>query len=253
MQAKTIKNMLFSGEIPTELEEKANCIALLMEYEATIPSMVSVLLASARRDNFKDDIIGWVKWAGNTFGYSGSYLHHRHKCGKLLLDMMSVNDSIYKRLLALDCEKLLAISRLPIENVEKFVKAYPPENESREKVRRCVAFCLGEVDSPELPEESEKPKSGKYQPTLWDSLDALIGKKARDYEDIAVSKDFNAARAHQCAMGSLGMLTASTTYWKTHEPPEDKILEAIEKELRKEADMLKELRENTSSPLLNVS
>jgi len=230
--------MIADREIPAELDGKTLCLQEMVSFAKRYRATVAVLLASARRDNFNNDVSGWVEWARNN-ELAGSDLHHLRQIGNLLLD---VEDNLYPRLFSVDTEKLLAMSRLPVKDIPKFLKAYPPEKLNRDEIRQAVCECLGE--------EPKSKKSSKYQPGLWESLDALAEKDEQDFQAMAMDEKFDDTSARKFAMGSLGMMTACRTYWRANGGDSAEIMAAIEKQLRDEADALAEIRNNNAASLL---
>lgn len=222
-----------AGQIPSGLEDKTFCLKELVSFARKYKATVAVLVASARRDDFTNDITGWVEWA-QANGFSGSELHHLRQIGDLLLDSKDIDDQLYSRLFLIDTEKLKSIQRLPRKDLVKFLKAYPPEKLTRDEIRAAVSTCLGET-----PKQKEK---SKYQPDLWESLDALIQNDEEDFQAIAMREDFDEDSAMKFAVGGLGMLTACNTYWQSHGADNAEVLIAIEKQLRENADALEEIR-----------
>lgn len=230
---------LANKEIPPELQNKTSCLREILDFSRKYRASIAVLIASARRDNFADDVSGWVNWArGNEL--AGSDLHHLRQIGNLLLD---VSNEFYSRLFQIDTEKLLAMSRLPVKDIPKFLKAYPPEKLNRDEIREAVCKCLGEEP------KSKTSKSLKYQPDLWSSLDALAEKDEQDFQAMAMDEKFDESSARKLAMGSLGMMTACTTYWRAKGGGDAEILAAVEKQLRDDADALAELRNSMAVSL----
>ena len=229
--------MIADREIPAELDGKTLCLQEMVSFAKRYRATIAVLVASARRDNFKDDVSGWVEWARNN-ELAGSDLHHLRQIGNLLLD---VEDNLYPRLFPVDTEKLLAMSRLPRKDIPKFLEAYPPEKLNRDQIRQAVSECLGE--------EPKSKKSSKYQPGLWESLDALTGKDEQDFQAMAMDEKFNESSARKFALGSLGLMTACTSYWRAHGGGDAEIMAAVEKQLRDEADALAEVRNSMAVSL----
>ena len=226
-------NNIAAGQIPSGLEDKTCCLKELVNFARKYKATVAVLVASARRDDFTNDITGWVEWA-QANGFSGSELHHLRQIGDLLLDSKNIDEQLYSRLFVIDTEKLKSIQRLPRKDLVKFLKAYPPEKLTRDEIRAAVSTCLGET-----PKQKGKTP---YQPDLWESLDALTQKDEKDFQAIAMREDFDESSAMKFAIGGIGMLTACSTYWKTHEADNAELLVAIEKQLRDNADALEEIR-----------
>lgn len=245
------------GVIPQELNTITAQITDVLKFSRRVRAYLAVLITQARRKYFVDDVTEWIDWCKEQ-GIAAADIHPLRQTGDLLLDILPHDLELYERLFLLDTDKSRAIGRLKakvtakltlIDVVQKFLAAYPPEKQNREKVRHCVAFCLGEVNSLELPEESKKSKKNKYQPTLWDGIGIILERDDQDFEEMAMSEDFNANSAFKFAIGGLGLLTASKSYWKTHNI-DSKKLTTIEKALRDEADQIAAIRENQTASLM---
>ena len=245
-----------TGIIPQELDSITNHILYIEDLTLKGRALLATLIVQARRNYFENDVTGWIYWCKEQ-GVADADIHPLRQAGDLLLDILPHDLKLYERLFLLDTEKTRAIGRLKaqvaakltlIDIVQKFLKAYPPEKLNRDEVRRCVAFVLGEVDSPELPEESQKAKSDKYQPTLWDGVGIILEQDDHDFEVMAMSENFNDESAFKFALSGLGLLTASKSYWKTHSIDSAK-LAAVEKQLRDDADALAEIRNNQAAQL----
>lgn len=245
------------GIIPQELNIITAQIKDALKFSRRVRAYLAVLIVQARRKYFENEITGWIYWCKEQ-GVADADIHPLRQAGDLLLDILPHDPKLYERLFLLDTEKIRSIGRLKtqvtakltlIDVVQKFLAAYPPEKLTRDKVRRCVAFCLGEVDSPELPEDSEKPKDNKYQPDLFGTVEALTAYTDADFEALADREDFNTQSAKKLIEGGIGMLDASLKYFEGNVCDDDTLLATTEAALRIEADRLRKIIDQNTARL----
>ncbi|MDD5697996.1 MAG: hypothetical protein PHH77_05220 [Victivallaceae bacterium] len=197
---------------------------------------IAVLVASARRDNFKDDVVGWVDWArGNEL--AGSDLHHLRQIGNLLLD---VGDELYRRLFPVDTEKLLAMSRLPREDIPRFLEAYPPEKLSRDEVRAAVCECLGE--------ESKAGKGDKYQPDMFEAVEAFLKVDDDKLDNLFMDERFNGETVGKYYKSGMVLVENVVNYLNVR-GGDPAVIATAEQQLRAQADKLAEIRERMALSL----
>jgi len=109
------------------------------------------------REHFGRDIAGWVAWCRNEFQlHNVSYRSHLRSIGKMLIDLLDVAPTLYRRMFALSVDKLYPLSRLSVDQVKEWLTRYCPETMTREDIRDAVAAFLGEAvtqraDQPALP------------------------------------------------------------------------------------------------------
>ena len=234
-----------AGSIPAELETKTVWMTWSIGAGAMLPSVTAILLAGARRDNFVEDVCGWVTWSEDNFGISGGYRDHLRKIGDLLLDMKG-NEKVFGRLFTLAHDKLLSIARLKRADVEKFLRAYEVEGMSRDEVRDAVGRCLGEAV------KEKSGGAGKYQPGLWDSIDALAGYSEADFEELAEREDFTTEKAGKLIYSGIGLLDSSLKYLERAGHDDVATLTCYESALRTQADRVRKIRENAASMMMQA-
>ena len=133
----TITDVL-KGEIPFSLEEKTLAAKDLFYISKRIVPVTSLLIASARRDNFSDRTGEWTQWCRENLEMEGSDRDHRRAIGEMLLDTRD-NHHIYNLLFSLSFDKLYALTRLKIEELPPFLSHYRVKDMTREEVRDAVA------------------------------------------------------------------------------------------------------------------
>ncbi|MCF6174846.1 MAG: hypothetical protein L3J71_03660 [Victivallaceae bacterium] len=237
---------------PVNIDEKSNLVRKLVTYSKRSRAVIGMIVAKARRDNFSGDMESWKAWCQQNTGAVDAGRTHLNQIGSLLLDMHELLDEkIYQILLALDTNKLLAIYRLHSSQVEEFIKAYHPENNNVETVRHHVAFCLKEVDSPDLPEQSKNSNpenNSKWQPSLWDGIEVVFNFDEEDFYNL----ELDALKANKMMCSGIGMLSSSIKYWNDN-GENTTTLAMVEAELRRQADTVKEIREQQAAELMNAS
>lgn len=166
-----IVKQLSGREIPESLDIKTGWIKDFLISEKHCFAVTGMLLASARRDNFKDNKSGWVQWAEENFDLEISERSHRNKFGTILISIPENNRLDFDRLFKLDKDKAQAISRFirrenldevkstEIKDVLVFLAEHHLEHMTREEVREAVDEKLGTV-------KEKKPVFKVQQPEL---------------------------------------------------------------------------------------
>ena len=157
-----IHDELINGVIPGEIEAKTAATAEVARFTRRCVPLTAMLIAAARRDNFKNDLEGWADWCANVAGiYKSDKRCHFDTIGRMLLAVQATKfRTVFGLLYELDSEKLLAISRLcrgaeiteeSVADVITFVNHFGNDlrDMSRDKIRLYVKKLRGE----EVPEE----------------------------------------------------------------------------------------------------
>ncbi len=110
----------------------------------------------------------WFLWAVDTTGLNKSEIYHRRKIGDLLL---AVRESkvLYRKILNLSGDKMLALSRLPIQAVEGFIAVHDLQNLPIMQVRVEVEKELARLDG-----RPYSPKQAEQLDLFGKSLDAIL-------------------------------------------------------------------------------
>lgn len=164
-----ITKELAKRNIPESIGIKTIWMNDFLAAEAHVFQVTGLLLASARRDNFKDNRAGWVKWADENFDLEIADRSHRNKFGMILLAIPEANKIDYDRLFKIDKDKAISISRfvrrenideikpMEIKNILTFLSRNI-EAMTRDEVRAAIDEELGikktnpfTVQQPELP------------------------------------------------------------------------------------------------------
>jgi hypothetical protein len=166
---------LKKGVIPKDLQTKTELAIDVMISEHHGFSVSSLMIASARRDNFKNDKPGWVKWAEDNFDWDIPDRSHRNKFGMILLSIPEANRLDYECLFKLDQHKAQAISRFvrrenlddiksaEIKEVLTFLAEHNLEQMTRDEVRDAVEDKLSELSGIK---KEKKPVLTVQQPEL---------------------------------------------------------------------------------------
>ena len=192
---------ILQGNIPETLDGKTAAASQLVAISRRIVPVTSLLIASARRDNFKDDVPAWAVWCRDVLGMDGSDRDHRRAIGELLLDTRD-NAKVYDTLFNLSFNKLIPLTRIDAEQIEAFLSHYDVARMDRDEVRLAVAAWL-----------NEEPKIKQETPDLPGFSLALDAINAMEPEAICtrVSDQEAAMSALRAGMGLLG---ASIEYHK---------------------------------------
>ena len=205
-----IHDELINGVIPGEIEAKTAATAEVARFTRRCVPLTAMLIAAARRDNFKNDLEGWADWCANVAGiYKSDKRCHFDTIGRMLLAVQATKfRTVFGLLYELDSEKLLAISRLcrgaeiteeSVADVITFVNHFGNKlrDMSRDRIRLYVKKLRGE----EVPEEDgiitdgEKKSAQMMLPGFERSVDlfrdltpetARVMVKSRDVADKAV-------------------------------------------------------------------
>ena len=109
-------------------------------------SVLAVTVAKVRRDHITDTT-KWVDYCKSNFNLEGSYLHHIHKVGKMLLSVTCYTPKVYTTLFNLDFDKQRTITQIPVEQLETFLKIQTKKltQMTRAEVRAAVSVFLGKI------------------------------------------------------------------------------------------------------------
>ena len=155
-----ILNKFESGAInELSLEDLTTGAAFCLKVSARTASVLAVTVAKLRKEHLTD-VNEWSKFCKATFDLEKSYLHHLHKVGKMLLSVTCYTPKVYTVLFNLDFDKQLAITQIPAEQIDTFIKTQtrPLAKMTRAEVRAAVSVFLGRTaevatvaDQPVLP------------------------------------------------------------------------------------------------------
>lgn len=153
MDCRDILNHIEQGSLAdlTRDDLTAGAEAVLSVSAKTAP-VLAVVVARLRAE-YITDTVEWIGYCKVTFGLEGSYLHHLHKIGRMFLNV-TCDTRLYGKLFFLDTDKLLAISQIPAEKIDTFVKLQTKQlsRMTRAEVRAAVALFLGRTAAPEQPD-----------------------------------------------------------------------------------------------------
>ena len=172
----TFENIL-AGQLPDGVSEKGSALSGILRLEKISTPVSALLIAGAQKDDFPNDPAGWMRWAVETTGFDKCEIYHRAQMGKLLLAMRD-QVRIYKTLVSLSGDKLLAISRLRPDQIPAFLSQYDVAGMDRSGVRRAVARFLG-LDMSDIPDNTSAPELPCFDSAL-DRLDLATEKELLD-------------------------------------------------------------------------
>ena len=132
----------------------------------------SILLARAAAGMNK---AAWFSWASEMSGLTKAEVYHRAKIGRLLLDIRD-KKVLYRKLLAFPGDKLLALSRLPVEAVEGFLAVTDAAGLTVKQLRYDVECEIRRLKGLPAPARQECE-----QPDLFgESLDTIFSMESDD-------------------------------------------------------------------------
>ena len=250
MSETSVKNLevmeaIAAGEFGFSAEELAGAVSFTLRVSSGTATTTAVAVALVRRDHIRD-AAAWVNWARDRFGLEGSYLHHLHKVGKMLIGLREcLGDTqkgaeccnntgrLYRTLFAAGFDKLLPVTRIPAEQLAAFLShlSKPIDKMTRGEVRTAVAEWLG---------ESVRTAAESVQPDLpgFDrALDTVWRLEPADLV-AAVNNDDKAAQSLRAGMGLLG---AALEFEKRRECPDVATLQAAKAALLSEIEEIEEV------------
>ena len=168
-----ITDELINGLIPAELAAKSVAAEEVARFTRRSIPLTAMLIAAARRDNFKNDYEGWMQWCANRMGViKADKRCHLDNIGRMLLMIQQTrHQGVFRLLFEMDSEKLLAITRLvkgtaaTAEDVAEVISfanrfGYDLQEMSRDRIRLYVKQWLGLTQADgegEFAEAAEKP------------------------------------------------------------------------------------------------
>ena len=168
----------------------------------------AILLAQSQNTLGKKD---WLAWAEKTSGLTRSECYHRVKVGHFMIACCD-KKVLYRNLLKLSGDKLLALSRLPLEILEGFLSVTPvadmPIDQVRDAVncQLCYLECQKKGTSPDCEHCIAKPKAAVQAelPGFSAALDAIWEMDAEGF----ISGVTDDTQAVKCASGGCNLLSA---------------------------------------------
>ena len=168
----------------------------------------AILLARSQNTLGKKD---WLAWAENVSGLTRSECYHRAKVGHLMIACFD-KKVLYRNLLKLSGDKLLALSRLPQEILEGFLSVTPvadmPIDQVRDAVncQLCYLECQKKGTLPDCEHCIAKPKAAVQAelPGFSAALDAIWEMDAAGF----ISGVTDDTQAVKCASGGCNLLSA---------------------------------------------
>lgn len=168
----------------------------------------AILLARSQNTLGKKD---WLAWAENVSGLTRSECYHRAKVGHFMIACFD-KKVLYRNLLKLSGDKLLALSRLPQEILEGFLSVTPVADMPIDQVRNavncqlCQLACQAKGTLPDCEHCIAKPKAAVQAelPGFSAALDAIWEMDAAGF----ISGVTDDTQAVKCASGGCNLLSA---------------------------------------------
>ena len=128
------------------LEDLTTGAAFCLRVSAKSTSVLAVTVAKIRQEHLCC-VGAWVPFCKERFDLEGPHLHHVHKVGKMLLSVACDTPMVYTVLFNLDFDKQLAITQIPAEQIDCFIKVQtkPLAKMTRAEVRAAVSVFLGKT------------------------------------------------------------------------------------------------------------
>ena len=201
---------------PLSQDDLTRGAAFCLRVSAKTPSVLAVVVAKLRKDHITD-VTEWSRYCEETFGLESSYLHHIHKVGKCLHSVACHTPKVYTVLFHLELYKLLAITQIPVAQIDSFIKGQtkPLGKMTRAEVRAAVALFLGRTAALPAKQEAQLllPGFGKW-------LETATGFEAESIVR-AVDDDDTADRSYRAGCLLLG---AALDYQRRQETPDTVML-----------------------------
>lgn len=147
MNELEILNKFKTGTInELTLEDLTNGAVFCLRVSAKTTSVLAVTVAKIRQEHLTD-VTEWSKFCKATFALEGSYLHHIHKVGKMLLSVLYNTPKVYTILFNLCLDKQIPIAQIPAEQLDTFIKVQtkPLGKMTRAEMRAAVSVFLGKT------------------------------------------------------------------------------------------------------------
>ena len=169
----------------------------------------AILLAQSQKTLGKKD---WLAWAEKTSGLTRSECYHRAKVGHLMIACFD-KKVLYRNLLKFSGDKLLALSRLPLEILEGFLSVTPVADMPIDQVRNAVTCQLCHLNHQgrgSLPDcehcllNSAKRQHQAELPGFSAALDTIWEMDAAGF----ISGVTDDTQAVKCASGGCNLLSA---------------------------------------------
>ena len=210
LQDLTLEDLTGSAEFCLLISEKTT-------------SVLAVTVAKVRRDHITDTA-QWIDYCKSKFKLEGSYLHHIHKVGKMLLSAVYNTPKVYTILFNLSFDKQSVLTQIPSEQLETFIKVQTKRlvDMTRAEVRAAVSVFLGktaEVAKPQT-EQQTLPGFDKWLDNCVNFAPAAVAN--------AVSSDDTAQKS--LSAGCL-LLNAAIDYQLRRDMPDTVLLLDIKKAL----------------------
>ena len=146
---------IIKGAAPAGREEREVLLQGIMHLEKISLPVSALLLADALNEDFPGDAARWMRWAQELTGLEKCEIYHRTQIGQMLCALRS-EAVVYRRLVKLSGDKLLAICRIKPEDVPAFLSTCKPElldrSQLRKEVRRFLGLEMeGDDQTPTLP------------------------------------------------------------------------------------------------------
>ena len=219
--------------IPEGIEIKTECLGELSSLKLLTPVFTALLVADAEQKNFKDSPSDCLSWAMETTGLERGYLRHLIRIGRVLL---SVDSPVFDIMKYLNFRKLLDILTLARNEIPKFIISRGKQliKMTDDEVRKEVYEVRGK--------DFLKDKSGgKYQPDMFDAVDALLEVEDEKLDTLFMDERFNNATVGKYYKSGMVLVENVVNYLNVR-GGDPAVIATAEQQLRAQADKLVEIR-----------
>jgi hypothetical protein len=235
----TVLENLLSRTIPQSLEETIEYFDTVSFFDRPSTSFKALLLINIEK---LGKGISATKWGTDRTGKTRSYISHLLRIGRIL---NKVEDKEFNILRDFSYNKYLELLTLPNEDIPKFILSRGKElmKMTRQELRDEIYKIRGK-----LPEEQKDKQESKWQPTLWDGIEAVGSYTDEDF----LGLELDGRKAEKILFSGVKMIGTSVCYWDEHGGDAGNLLN-LENLLRRTADTVKEIREQQVAELMNAS
>ena len=204
--------LIAEGEFPESFDELTDCGRSVSRANARAVQTLA-MIAAAGKKHFGAKLSEWVNWCREELNVAdASYRCHLVQIGEMLHGLRNADcfAKQYKQAFALPADKLLAIARLPQDQIAPFLSHHPElDTMERAAVRAAVAEWLGEEPAP----------VATLQPLLPgfdEALDAIVAFDEGKLYEAAASPRFNAETALKMSYSGVTLCKASVGFLADH-------------------------------------
>ena len=225
MEIINFQERIAAGDIPEDVEELTSGCRQLLRVNSRVSQTIAVCIAKTYETLDRGE---WVRWCKDELGLENvQYRSNLARVGRrfLYLARSERDTPCYCRLFGFDVAKLIALTKLPENQLAAFVSHNPDlERIGRNELRRRIAEYL-----------HEEINAAPEQPDLPGFEEMVSGALAWE-PDALVAEVRDADAADRSRQAGLLFLTAGLEYEKSREIPDVAALQEIKAELLSEVE-----------------